>query len=701
MGINSKSLSSFKLITVTALCTGLLIPGVSNGVSVKESSLSPDAWLRQTDRIRVVLDNQVTSNEGELRFILNKTDLTSLFRQRKPLEYEYDSDVYPLPEGTTELVVYLVDLQGQWQEIARFPVQVKTKMGFKESAINPNINLNIKSELDNRYTGNSVAPARQKETDMTTRIGLNSSSSDDDFQLATNFNLLGVSHIQEALRYSEKGLDAEKLDLSDYIIELKKGNYDFSMGHISYGNNRYLLSNMGSRGLSYRGQLGAGKSFDFSLATMNGTNIVGYNNITGLSSNDHRISATTLGYEFNNRRPGALRAEIMYMDASKQSVNNFDAGEVPDAETSRGVGLKLTGVNESGSLQGMLTWARSNYLNPNDPKLSQGSAIVEVTESKDDARYAELSYEFYRSEPDEHGRTYKVAANVSHEYVDPLYKSLGAFAGADTQTSKLGFSFQLGSINLQLNSLRSEDNVDDVSTILKTKTDTDSVSLLIPLKQLFSEQSKQNNWLPDLQVQYNQVHQYGENLPPTFDPATHIPDQLSTNKTLGLNWSAEKISFSYNYSVSRQDNRQPGRALADFRNENHGVSISYRFNDALDITLGITKVDALDVENNLINYDDNYSFGFNWRMTEKLGLSANYSEATGTNSQLTSGRDGVTGQAQLNWQFELPGLSGKKVPGQIFINYAMQDNRNFDNVFNVQNNAKSWTLNAGLNISLF
>ena len=701
MGSNCNLSTPCNLLPIVALCAGLLIPSVSYGLSVKETNLKQDAWLSTRDSIKITIDKQVGHSEGELRFLLNKSDLTALFNQRQPRVFEYDSSVFPLPTGTAELTVYLVDLQGQWQEIGRFPVQVKTPVGFKESLVKGTVNLNIKSELDNNYAGDAVAPTRQKETDLTTQISMNSSSSNDDFQIQTNFNLLGVSRREEALRFGEKGDEAEKLDLSDYLLQVGNERHAFSLGHISYGSNRYLVDAMGSRGLTYRGQFGDKKAFDFSVASMNGTSIVGYNNFTGLSNNDHHVSAAILGYEFIDERPGGLRAELMYMDASIQSLNNFDAGEIPDAEASQGLGLRLTGATETDRLRGELTWAQSNYFNPQDPSLAQGTDIVEVTERKDAARYAELFYEPYRSEPDKQGRVYSIGATISHEHVDPLYKSLGAFASADTQTNQATLAFQLGLVNLQLSTMQREDNVDDISTILKTKTDTDSASLSVPLKSLLSDAEKPNNWLPDFQFQYNQTHQYGANLPPTFDPDSHVPDQLNTSLTYSLVWSMQSFSVKYDYSESEQDNRQPGRAAADFRNKRNGLNLNYNITETFDMTVGVTKVEAFDNENNLTTFDDNYTLGFNWRMTDKLGLSANYSEADGSDSQLNTERTGVTGQAQLNWQFEMPGISGRKTPGQFFISYAMQDNRNIDNVFNVQNDAKSWTINTGLNISLF
>jgi hypothetical protein len=46
------------------------------------------------------------------------------------------------------------------------------------------------------------------------------------------------------------------------------------------------------------------KRFDFSVAALNGTNIVGYGNFFGLGRNKHQLQAATLGVEFLPKRPG-------------------------------------------------------------------------------------------------------------------------------------------------------------------------------------------------------------------------------------------------------------------------------------------------------------------------------------------------------------------------------------------------------------
>lgn len=693
-------LKAHKMLPIAAICASLLNPCSANAaVSILKTSLDDDKWLSPYDAVSISVQREADYNEANLRFFLGKDDLTALFVQPRPGYYVYQPSVIPLPVGSSELIIYQQEGE-QWQEITRLPLKVKDRLGFQQSEIKPSLSVNFLSELNNGYHGDAIAPERQKETDMTANIGLSANAQNDDFSVDAAMNLVGASRREEALRFSEKGTAADKVDLSDYIIQFKKGDQDMALGHINYGQNRYLLNGFGSRGLRYQGYFGDAKSLDFSFASMSATSIVGFNNVTGLSRSQHRISAASLGYEILASRPGGLRAELSYMDASALPLTNFDEGGIADAETSRGLGLKLTGSNEKGDLRGELTWASSTYHNPQDPFLALGDTLVDVPEQTDQARHVEIAYDIFQTEANAQGDRYSVSVSLSHERIDPLYKSIGGFVSADTQTNILSLSSQLEKLNVQLSHSENEDNVDNIATVLKTKTDSTNLSLSVPFKQIYSSAEYENKWLPDVQLSLGRVHQYGANKPVTFDENTHIPDQMNTSQAVNLSWSADKLTFTYGYSISEQDNRQPGRENADFENRNHNINLNYIFSETLTGSLGLSKVKAIDVENQLITYDDNISLGVNWQISSTLSLNTSYSEFDGEDNKLDNLRDGYSGQSTLNWQFEIP-LMGKKLPGQFFLTYTNQQNRSVNNTFNINSEGRSWILNSGLNISLF
>ena len=85
------------------------------------------------------------------------------------------------------------------------------------------------------------------------------------------------------------------------------------------------------------------------------------------------------------------------MDGKKPNEFNFDTGEIPDAEESRGLGVRVLGSSESGRLRGEVNYARSRFTNPDDPTLAlDDEEIVEVKPSTDNAYSAEVAYDVFQ-----------------------------------------------------------------------------------------------------------------------------------------------------------------------------------------------------------------------------------------------------------------------------------------------------------------
>ena len=58
--------------------------------------------------------------------------------------------------------------------------------------------------------------------------------------------------------------------------------------------------------------------------------------------------------------------------------------------------------------------------------------------------------------------------------------------------------------------------------------------------------------------------QHGDGVPENGGfSVSHVPDQLNRNANLTLAWQRTVWSLGYRHNVVRQDNRQPGRELAD------------------------------------------------------------------------------------------------------------------------------------------
>jgi hypothetical protein len=91
-------------------------------------------------------------------------------------------------------------------------------------------------------------------------------------------------------------------------------------------------------------------------------------------------------------------------------------------------------------------------------------------------------------------------------------------------------------------------------------------------------------WLPNVSYALDRIHQFGQGVPPDsgFQPS-HVPDQFSTNQTLGVDSQAGRWRVAYRLNRSFQDNRQAGRLQADLQNLTHHVALDLTLDPGLDM----------------------------------------------------------------------------------------------------------------------
>lgn len=680
----------------TVLCHGLLSPSQA---AITADNFS-DGWVQTDSPLDIRFDSGDLPHEGNLRILLGQTDVTPLGKFIAPGLLRLDLGALRLPSGEQELILYRVQSQEQWNELVRFPVKVLTAAGFETSEVTKRLAVTTKGQWDEGHHGDAAAPARATYQDLAVQAGVSTRHTRKDREIRTHANVVSSSVRGEALRFYELGEDAYKTDLADYLVEFESDRTHLAVGHISYGNNSLLLNNVSNRGLWLRHQLG--DRADISVNRMNGSRVVGFNNLLGLSSSDHSISAATVGYEALRERPGGLRVELMYLDATVQNMVGFNFGQVPDAEKNSGWGLTVIGTTADGRWRANTSFARSTYTNPDDPLLSLGQTLVAVQATTNNARHLDVAYNLVQNKMlGEQPLT--VSLQVTHDRTDPLYKAVGAYAQADFQQNQIHLNSQLGPITARLLHSRGEDNLDDIPTILKTRTERSGFNASLPFASLLSDPSQPNLWLPNVSYSYDYVHQYAANIPDPvnsgFNSASHLPDQVNRVHGLNLNWSIASWSLAYRFSASEQDNRQLGREGADFRNYGNDISLgAYLGKLSANVSLGRQR--NVNEEQDLTNYTDNGSFSFNYRISNRWSLSSSYSQTRGHDQLGSSESRGETANLQAAGGFDLP-LGARKVPAQLGFSYSWQDSDNVNSLFNFQSAARYWTFNSTLTFRFY
>ena len=341
-------------------------------------------------------------------------------------------------------------------------------------------------------------------TDLTTSVGLSSHHENDDFSVSSNFNALAVSNREQAIQFAQKNQRASKIDLADYQVSVKTGNHQVTLGHASFGNNPLLIDGISRRGLSW--QFSNESALSFNGAVLNSTDIVGFDNFTGLAEYDQQY-INTLGFGFTAFSDSeiSLRVEGAYLDAEKRSDDNFGIGEISSAEKNQGIGFKFTANDQAGLLSSELIVGLSRYSNPQDQSLSFGDELVELKTDTALAYNFNFSYTLIQQWQTPWDSPLTLTLNAAKNKAEPLYQTLTAFVQANVESQLFGGQYQVGKVTGNFSQQSAQDNLDNIVSLLTTKTENDSFTSSIPLAEILTEDADElssSSWLPTLDYNY-------------------------------------------------------------------------------------------------------------------------------------------------------------------------------------------------------
>lgn len=678
---------------------GLVVAALASAATSRAQDLSltvdlpVEGFVEQDQPIEIVANRPLAEGE-RLAVFFGRTDATDLFRV-EPSGLRYDASGMPLPSGTSELIVYHV-AGNVWTELARAPLRVRTPRGYDTARVDPTLDLSIKGRLDEGHSPAENAPPREgRYQDLGGQFNLQTEHVRNGVAIKGHSSLIGTSYRPEALRFGQIGTDAPKIDLSSYVIEYQQGDVGLSVGHVGFGNQPHLISGFNSRGtlVSYHPMQRVG----FSFAAMNGSTIVGWKNFVGLDEPDHRLVGGTVHLEALPR-PGALRVELTGLTASLLPQSGYNQGDVNDAEESEGLGVRIEASTPGSRMRMAGGWAQSRYRNPFDPTLAQGDSLVAVRRERKNARYLETNLEILQSVQLGETRTASLGVAFRHERVDPLYGSIGAYVRPDQLQNQWSLRSHLAGIDFQASHARAEDNLDDVESILKTRTRRTSGALGMPLAAIWGMTTGSAAWLPVLGYRYDRTHQFGTGVPPNSDfSESHVPDQVSVNQGATADWQWSRLSFGYRLDHSRQDNRQTGRELADLTNLVQGMFVGMTPHDHLRLDFEVSRERAASKERGEVVRTRRFGIRGNWSVFDRTTLTLAWALTHAEDHLHVRERDDRTLDAQ--WSSYIPGLD--RVGGQYFLRFSRNAADARDREFDIDDERRNWSVDSGVNVSFF
>ncbi len=592
--------------------------------------------------------------------------------------------------------------QPQATEAAAEP-SPKKRFGFEKLDFIPSISLTIKSQPAQSSFPADNAPARPTFTDLNTTSSYRTEMLRGRFAAQTQFDFAGSSFQQEALRFGELGEDALPVDLASYLTQYQFGNVKYLLGHTSYGTSRHLINSFSSRGMTLT--LPFSSQFDFSVAAMNGSSVVGFNNFFGLANRRHQLVSGTLGAELLPKRPGGLRVETAVMQGWLQPVSGFNQGIVNDAERSKGIGFRVLASDANQRLRIEGGFSRSEFFNPADAELNQNQdALVEIAPIWKNAQYLDAAYDLFKDFALSQTKKLNLTINFKHERVDPLYRSLGASTQADKLSNEFLVTGSLGEITAQYAHQRFRDNLANVPSILTSNTRVHTLTIAIPMASLFGNPEAPSKLLPRTAYNFNRTFQFGAAIPVNggfeVDLAT-IPDQVSTNQGITADWQFTKWRFGYRLNHSFQNNRQIGNELADLRNFTQGFSVGINPHVAVDLNLDVNAESALDKLNRAINRNVTVGPNVTWRITQAMNLVSTVSYNFAGDAAATKNNRNINFDLQYSYQFAREKDRWRKLSGQFSIKYSNTFARTSDLVFTLNDLRKQQTLFVQMSFTFF
>ncbi len=531
------------------------------------------------------------------------------------------------------------------------------------------------------------------------QAGLNTSHKRGPWGLDGNVGFIGRSEQEEALRFGTDGNDAPRLDMTDFLLELSHGeDHRVALGHVSFGAHRLLADNVSHRGAAVSSQLT--EHHEVRFTALRGNAIVGYDHLLGISQRDHRIYAASWAFTPRPDVPLAPRLELTWMDAAILPLDNFDTGQVRDAERSRGIGLSVTGLGER--LEYQLLHALSRFSNPDDPLLDQGLGLVSVRSDTADASAARFLWR--KPEIGRLGEAWPVTVEIETlwDRSDPLYRTVGAWVEPDRENAALRMSTFVGPIQLQAGYRQGRDNLDELVSLLTTRTREINTALAVPLTQIAGPEA--GRWLPDLSAGWQRVYQFAGNVP---DPllsgfaATHLPDQVTRLTNLQAAWYRQSFDVFLGLTRSQQDNRQVGRERADFDNKDVNGSITWRVSPGFDVGLNTTLSSNRDREFALTRRTHSFGVNLNWYASDRLSFAVSLFDQKQTDSRDENTSRNLNADVQASWSFAIRWDDTHELPGQFFLRWGHQDNRFTDRVFDVDDRGRTWVINSGFSLTVF
>ncbi|MEP6733251.1 MAG: hypothetical protein ABJE10_21590 [bacterium] len=648
--------------------------------------------------LRFTLTRPLRADDGRLAILVGNADLTALadvngVRLQLPLRGEH------LADGDIAVVAYLVSAEGDWTELAHFTLKRLTRAGLESVHARPTVNLQSDGQLRARQSLEAT-PGAQAATfqNVSLNAGLESALSRDGTDIALQGLLVGASREPARLRAQQLGTRAPALDLASYNLRFTHPGIALSAGHVGVGNQRHLINQFRSRGIS--AELQPMRALQIGVGVVAGSELVGWDDPLGLARSTHRVVVGSLGLEMVPSQPGTLRLDLTTLNGSLQPAPAFNQQSITDREASRGLGWQLTTSDPSQRIRFVAGIAQSRFDNPVDPSLSGVATLVPVRRETRAAKFAELALAVVRN-----AKLGPVATSLAiaarHERIDPQYRSVAVTLQADRLQDGIDVSGNVDVLQFQYATTRGRDNLDHIASLLTTRSRGQSFTLSIPVAQLVRA-ADGAWWWPSLSAGWQAAWQVGDDAPENggFRFPFQVPDQRADNITAGAIWQRSIWNVVWHYSRSVVDNRQTDRQQSDVFANAQGVTIAIVPSPRLTLGVDLSADAQRSMETGAEAHNRRVGAQMDSRLLSSTALNLVIASTVADDRLTTRRGDNLELRAEASQGVNLYRRPQDGSQMRVFVRYARADAalRIADAL---QPTQRSWTLNSGLSLRFF
>lgn len=540
-------------------------------------------------------------------------------------------------EGDPEVRAYVVSIDGAWREAGRFPLRRLTAAGFDSAAMKPAVDVQSTGQVDAHLPQGVSSGAGQQA--VTGNAGLDAAFRRGGWDATVQAQSVGASVQTARLRAAQLGSRAPAVDLASYNVRLTNHRIGLSAGHFAIGDERHLVNQFRSRGVS--ADLALPHGITFAVASVAGSELVGWDDPLGVARPDHRLLSGTIGIDALPARPGLVRLEVTSLRGRLEPLPAFSQQAVTDREQSDGLGAQLNAADPTGRVRLVAGISSSRFTNPADRALSGDSSIVSTRPERRHARFVDLTLDAIRN-----AHLLQVPASVSftvhEERVDPQYRSVGANVLADRDQTAVDAVASFDALQVQYSISSGRDNLARIPSLLTTTLRGQSLNAALPLAQLLRA-GPNAWWWPAITTTWQGSWQAGETTPENggFRLPSQVPNQRADNIVASAAWQRAWWTLTGHLNYSSVDNRQPTRENADFVTTAPGVTVGLTPSPRLTLNLDLSDENQENVEQSATATNRRLSVQGDWRPIGFTALNATVSFLS-TNDPATTQRHGNT-----------------------------------------------------------